>query len=60
MSGDLTTLDVAALQELLGRREVSAVEVTRSYLDRITAEDPRLASYLYVDSENAIGTFAFP
>jgi aspartyl-tRNA(Asn)/glutamyl-tRNA(Gln) amidotransferase subunit A len=53
---DLTTLDVAALQELLQKGEVSAVEVTRSYLDRITAEDPRLASYLYVDSENAVAT----
>jgi aspartyl-tRNA(Asn)/glutamyl-tRNA(Gln) amidotransferase subunit A len=53
---DLTTLDVASLQTALQKGEVSAVDVTRSYLDRITEEDPRLASYLYVDSETAIAT----
>jgi aspartyl-tRNA(Asn)/glutamyl-tRNA(Gln) amidotransferase subunit A len=54
--GDLTTLDVATLTEVLHKGEAGAVDVTRSYLDRITAEDPRLAAYLYVDSETAIAT----
>ena len=53
---DLTTLDVASLQAALEKGEAGAVEVTRAYLDRITAEDPRLGAYLYVDSENAIAT----
>jgi aspartyl-tRNA(Asn)/glutamyl-tRNA(Gln) amidotransferase subunit A len=57
-SRDLTTLDVAELQEVLRKGEASAVEVTRAYLDRITAEDPRLASYLYIDSETALKTAA--
>jgi aspartyl-tRNA(Asn)/glutamyl-tRNA(Gln) amidotransferase subunit A len=57
-AADLTTLDVAALQEALQKGEVSAVEVTQAYLDRITAEDPRLAAYLYVDSERALATAA--
>ena len=35
MSGDLTTLDVAALQEVLQKGEAGAVEVTRAYLERI-------------------------
>ena len=51
---DLTTLDVATLQTALQKGEASAVEVTRSYLDRITEEDPRLGAYLYLDSENAV------
>src|SRR6185312_13520995 len=36
--------------------EASAVEVTRAYLERITAEDGRIAAYLHVDSENALRT----
>ncbi|HET8601454.1 MAG TPA: Asp-tRNA(Asn)/Glu-tRNA(Gln) amidotransferase subunit GatA [Segeticoccus sp.] len=56
MSGDLTTLDVAALQSVLEKGEASAAEVTRAYLERITAEDGRIAAYLYVDSENALRT----
>jgi aspartyl-tRNA(Asn)/glutamyl-tRNA(Gln) amidotransferase subunit A len=56
MGTDLTTLDVAALQEVLQKGEAGAVEVTRAYLERITAEDGRIAAYLHVDSENALRT----
>jgi aspartyl-tRNA(Asn)/glutamyl-tRNA(Gln) amidotransferase subunit A len=56
MGTDLTTLDVAALQSVLEKGEASAVEVTRAYLERITAEDGRIGAYLYVDSENALRT----
>ena len=53
-SGDLTHLDVATLSDLLGKGEVSSVEVTRAYLDRIAAEGGRLGAYLHVDSEAAL------
>src|SRR4051812_28938039 len=51
--GDLVRADVAELTRLLTAGEVSAVEVTRAYLDRIAAEDGRLHSYLHVDAEAA-------
>jgi aspartyl-tRNA(Asn)/glutamyl-tRNA(Gln) amidotransferase subunit A len=47
----LTTTDVAELSRLLSSGEVSAVEVTRAYLDRIAADDDRLGAYLHVDPD---------
>jgi aspartyl-tRNA(Asn)/glutamyl-tRNA(Gln) amidotransferase subunit A len=55
---DLTTLDVATLQQSLAAGEVSAVEVTRAHLDRIAADDGRLGSYLHVDPEAALASAA--
>jgi aspartyl-tRNA(Asn)/glutamyl-tRNA(Gln) amidotransferase subunit A len=55
---DLTTLDVAALTGLLSSGEVSAVEVTRAHLDRITAEDVTLGAYLHVEDEAALAAAA--
>jgi aspartyl-tRNA(Asn)/glutamyl-tRNA(Gln) amidotransferase subunit A len=57
-STHLTTLDVAALQSALDAREVSAVEVTRAYLDRIAADDTRLGAYLHVDADAALASAA--
>ncbi|MBN1093616.1 Asp-tRNA(Asn)/Glu-tRNA(Gln) amidotransferase subunit GatA [Blastococcus sp. TML/M2B] len=53
---DLTTTDAAELGRLLSGGEVSAVEVTRSYLDRIEAEDDAIGAYLHVDGEAALRT----
>jgi aspartyl-tRNA(Asn)/glutamyl-tRNA(Gln) amidotransferase subunit A len=51
---DLVRADVAELSRLLSAGEVSAVEVTQAYLDRIAAEDPRIGAYLHVDPEAAL------
>ncbi|WP_222193923.1 Asp-tRNA(Asn)/Glu-tRNA(Gln) amidotransferase subunit GatA [Modestobacter italicus] len=55
---DLTSADVAELSRLLSTGEVSAVEVTRAHLDRITAEDGRLGAYLHVETDAALAAAA--
>jgi aspartyl-tRNA(Asn)/glutamyl-tRNA(Gln) amidotransferase subunit A len=57
-STDLTRLDVSALTGLLSSGEVSSVDLTRAHLDRITADDPTLGSYLHVDAEAALAAAA--
>ncbi|WP_369139788.1 Asp-tRNA(Asn)/Glu-tRNA(Gln) amidotransferase subunit GatA [Modestobacter versicolor] len=51
---DLTTVDVAELSRLLTTGEVSAAEVTRAHLDRISAADDRLGAYLHVEHDSAL------
>jgi aspartyl-tRNA(Asn)/glutamyl-tRNA(Gln) amidotransferase subunit A len=51
---DLVRADVAELTGLLSSGEASAVEVTQAYLDRIAAEDGRIAAYLFVDPDAAL------
>jgi aspartyl-tRNA(Asn)/glutamyl-tRNA(Gln) amidotransferase subunit A len=50
----IPSTDAAALAGRLAAGEVSSVEVTRAYLDRIAAEDGELHAYLYVDAEAAL------
>jgi aspartyl-tRNA(Asn)/glutamyl-tRNA(Gln) amidotransferase subunit A len=57
-STDLTTTSAADLARALKAGELSSVEVTRAYLDRIAAEDDRLGSYLHVDAEAALARAA--
>ncbi|MCS7056477.1 MAG: Asp-tRNA(Asn)/Glu-tRNA(Gln) amidotransferase subunit GatA [Thermoflexales bacterium] len=47
-------LTVYAARERLRRREVSAVELTRAFLERIHALNPRLNAYLTVADEAAL------
>ncbi|MCS6847800.1 MAG: Asp-tRNA(Asn)/Glu-tRNA(Gln) amidotransferase subunit GatA [Anaerolineae bacterium] len=47
-------LTVHAARERLRRREVSAVELTRAFLERIHALNPRLNAYLTVADEAAL------
>ncbi|WP_169237011.1 Asp-tRNA(Asn)/Glu-tRNA(Gln) amidotransferase subunit GatA [Candidatus Roseilinea sp. NK_OTU-006] len=47
-------LTVYAARERLRRREVSAVELTRAFLERIHALNPRLNAYLTVADETAL------
>jgi len=47
-------LDLFALAEALRRGELGPLEVTRTYLDRIQAEDPRLGAFLGVPAEKAL------
>ncbi len=51
---ELCSFSISQLAELLQRRAVSPVEVTRAYLDRIQALDPQLNSYLTVTAERAL------
>ncbi len=51
---DLTSTDAAELGRLLSAGEVTAVEVTRAYLDRIAADDDVLGAYLHVDPDAAL------
>jgi aspartyl-tRNA(Asn)/glutamyl-tRNA(Gln) amidotransferase subunit A len=50
----LTNTDAAELGRRLADGELSSVEVTRAYLDRIEAEDGELGAYLFVDAEAAL------
>ncbi|MCX8032698.1 MAG: Asp-tRNA(Asn)/Glu-tRNA(Gln) amidotransferase subunit GatA [Thermoleophilia bacterium] len=43
-----------ACRELLAAREISAVELTRAYLDRIAAVDDAVQAFLLVDEEGAL------
>ncbi len=42
------------LQQLLAGGELSAVELTQAYLDRITAKDTAVGAYLTVDADGAL------
>ncbi len=52
-SEDLIALDVAALSTKLRSREISPVELTEAYLDRIGALDGKLRTYITVTAEVA-------
>ncbi len=51
---DLTRQTAAALGQLIGAGEVSAVEVTQAHLDRIEAVDGQMHAFLHVDAEGAL------
>ncbi len=50
----LPFLSATELSSLIGSREVSSVEVTETYLDRIDEIDGRLHSYITVTREEAL------
>ncbi len=52
------SLTIAEARELLDRRELSAVELTRSCLDRIAAHDGRLNAFITVCREAALAQAA--
>ncbi|MFZ1287964.1 MAG: Asp-tRNA(Asn)/Glu-tRNA(Gln) amidotransferase subunit GatA [Candidatus Phosphoribacter sp.] len=54
MTHDLTRWSAARLADALGRREISAVEVTQAHLDRTAAVDGAVHSYLHVDTRGAL------
>jgi aspartyl-tRNA(Asn)/glutamyl-tRNA(Gln) amidotransferase subunit A len=55
---DLTRLSAAELASLVGKKEVSAVEVATAHLDRIDAVDERVHAFLHVDREGALAAAA--
>ncbi len=52
-SAEMLDFDVATLSEKLRTRQVSPVEVTEAYLDRIAASDEKLRAYITVTAEQA-------
>ena len=54
-SNELPFLSATDLAELVKAREVSPVEATEAYLDRIRQVDPVLNSYITVTAERALG-----
>lgn len=54
MGKDLCGLSISQLSPLLSRREVSPVEAVEAFLERITAVDPKLNSFITVDERGAL------
>jgi len=53
-NAELCFLSIAQLAEQIQKKSVSPVEVTQAYLDRITAVDGQLNSYLTVTADRAL------
>jgi aspartyl-tRNA(Asn)/glutamyl-tRNA(Gln) amidotransferase subunit A len=53
-TADIPLLTAAALGELIRNKEISPVEATAAYLDRIEAIDGRLHSYITVCRDDAL------
>jgi aspartyl-tRNA(Asn)/glutamyl-tRNA(Gln) amidotransferase subunit A len=51
---DLTRLSIAEAGRRIAARELSPVELTRAYLERIESVDPRVNSYITVTAEQAL------
>jgi aspartyl-tRNA(Asn)/glutamyl-tRNA(Gln) amidotransferase subunit A len=51
---DLTSLTLEKIKNSLVNKEFSAVELTRSYLDRINKLDPQLKAFITVTSDKAL------
>ena len=52
---ELPFLTASQLSKLIETKEVSPVEATEAYLDRIQQVDPKLNSYITVTGEQALG-----
>ncbi|MCA9832384.1 MAG: Asp-tRNA(Asn)/Glu-tRNA(Gln) amidotransferase subunit GatA [Thermomicrobiales bacterium] len=55
---DLTLLTAAESRRALDAREISSVELTNAYLDRIDAVEPKIHSYLHVMTDIALAQAA--
>ncbi len=54
MSGPLYALTIHEAAELLRRREITSLELTRAVLDRIEETEPRLNAFITVTAELAL------
>ena len=50
---EITKRSVAQLAQALEKKDLSSLEVTRAYLDRIDQEDKEIGAYLSVSAERA-------
>jgi len=53
---DLIKLNASELVDLLGKREVSSVEVTQAHLDQIAKVGDAVHSFLHISGESALAT----
>jgi aspartyl-tRNA(Asn)/glutamyl-tRNA(Gln) amidotransferase subunit A len=53
---DITRASAAEIADALGRKEISAVEVTQAHLDRIAAVDGQVHAFLHVDADGALAS----
>ena len=53
MPDDLHNLTIHEARDLLDRRQVSSVELTRAHLDRIETLEPRRKAFVTVPAERA-------
>ncbi|MDX1963807.1 MAG: Asp-tRNA(Asn)/Glu-tRNA(Gln) amidotransferase subunit GatA [Pirellulales bacterium] len=51
---DLTQSTASSLLELLGTGQLTSVELTRHYLDRIATHDARIGAFLRVDADSSL------
>ena len=51
---NLHTLTIAKARKLLDKKEISSVELTSAFLDRIETLDDRIAAFITVDRNNAL------
>ena len=51
---NLHTLTIAQAQDLLAKKEISSVELTRAFLDRIEKYDSAISAFITVDPELAL------
>lgn len=51
---DITQLTILELADLFARKEISPLEVTRAYLERIQTLDPQIRAYITVTPERAL------
>jgi len=54
MPTSLHNLTIHEARDLLDRRQVSSVELTQAYLDRIQSVDPKVRAYITVTAEQAL------
>ena len=55
---DLTQQTIGKLRQMLDSKEISAPELTQSYLDRIAKYDDTIQSYITVTAERALADAA--
>ena len=51
---DITTLKIRDIRKMLDNKEISSVEITKEYLNRIKSIDDKLESYITVTEERAL------
>ena len=55
---ELYNLSITEAHDLLTKRDLSSVELTRAVLDRVAAVDPRVRSYVTVTEDAALAAAA--